>query len=454
MLGSLQTLRTVACACALLALPAAAQHALWTQRTTGATPTLLPYRMAYDAARGVCVAVGASAGVVETWEFDGAEWTQAFPANQPPPPPANHVMTYDTVRQRVLLVSQRSSGSDVWEWTGADWIVHTPATSPRADLGSAVAFDEQSGLLVLHGGARSSQVFAETWLWDGTDWNLVGTGGPVPRTNHALVYDAARQRPVLFGGRDVNNALLGDTWTFAGQWFEHFGIAGPAPRMARNAIYDRARDVAVVFGGATGSALLQDLWEWDGASWSQLVAINAPPPRYDAVAYDAARDVTVVLAPNGVAMETWELAVGPKVPGTVQPFGVACAGRWGAPQLTDTTGQAPVVGGPLSCAISTLPPNPLAQCFLWFGVSNSTWQGTPLPLDLGVIGMPGCGLQVSPDFAIPLAIAGDTATWAAQIPSEAALVGGAFHVQGIVLDFPYAPVGAVTNGLTITIGNS
>src|SRR5262245_36115029 len=40
------------------------------------------------------------------------------------------------------------------------------------------------------------------------------TPAPVPRTQHAMAYDAGRRVTVLFGG--YNRGLLGDTWEWDG----------------------------------------------------------------------------------------------------------------------------------------------------------------------------------------------------------------------------------------------
>ncbi len=45
----------------------------------------------------------------ETWEWNGATWTQRFPTTAPPPR-RNHALAYDSARQRVMLFN----GTDTW----------------------------------------------------------------------------------------------------------------------------------------------------------------------------------------------------------------------------------------------------------------------------------------------------------------------------------------------------
>src|SRR5205807_2469554 len=71
-------------------------------------------------------------------------------------------------------------------------------------------------------GSPAPRVFGNTWEWDGKHWTKRQDIGPGPRWRHAMAYDSARGRIVLFGGLRVAGAgegladsLLGDTW-------EHF----------------------------------------------------------------------------------------------------------------------------------------------------------------------------------------------------------------------------------------
>ena len=51
----------------------------------------------------------------------------------------------------------------------------------------------------------------DTWEWDGTAWTQRSpASAPSPQQGHAMAYDAARGRVVLFGGHD--SFRRGDTW--------------------------------------------------------------------------------------------------------------------------------------------------------------------------------------------------------------------------------------------------
>src|SRR4029077_1440766 len=94
------------------------------------------------------------------------------------------------------------------------------------------------------------------------------------RTAHALAFDAARGRTVLFGGTTVAPATaLNDTWEWDGtQWTQALPVASPAARSGHALGYDQARARTLLFGGTTGAALQGDTWEWDGTAWTQTAS--------------------------------------------------------------------------------------------------------------------------------------------------------------------------------------
>ena len=51
-----------------------------------------------------------------------------------------------------------------------------------------------------------------TWKWDGNLWRQSEDIGPIPRSNHAVAYDAKRDRVALFGGYGPATETFGDTW--------------------------------------------------------------------------------------------------------------------------------------------------------------------------------------------------------------------------------------------------
>ena len=99
-----------------------------------------------------------------------------------------------------------SARAQVPEWTKV-----TPIPTPRSD--HAMAYDSARQRVVLFGGDLGySGYFGETWEWDGANWTQVSSGGPSARSRHAMAYDSARQRVVLFGG--YGGDRFDDTWIY------------------------------------------------------------------------------------------------------------------------------------------------------------------------------------------------------------------------------------------------
>ncbi len=96
------------------------------------------------------------------------------------------------------------------------------STGPLARAGHAMAYDSGRGRVVLFGGSPngSTSLFADTWEWDGTNWNQRNPATPPSARNaHDMAYDSARGRVVLFGGSDYGAAGISnpraDTWEYA-----------------------------------------------------------------------------------------------------------------------------------------------------------------------------------------------------------------------------------------------
>src|SRR5207253_1198099 len=107
----------------------------------------------------------------ETWEWNGAAWTQRMVSG--PSPRYLHAMTYDAARGvTVLFGGYNIASGETWEWNGTAW-TQRMISGPSARYGHAVAYDTARGVIVLFGGHVGSFPGAandETWEWNGTIW--------------------------------------------------------------------------------------------------------------------------------------------------------------------------------------------------------------------------------------------------------------------------------------------
>jgi hypothetical protein len=202
----------------------------------------------------------------------------------------SHGVTFDAERNRVLLFGGDPGGrplADTWSWDGSLW-TQVADTGPlaRRDLAMSLAIGpdtDASGssdkLVVLFGGASGSNLFADTWIWDGTEWTQVADTGPAARSSHSLAYDSARNRVVLFGGRTATNSVVGDTWEWDGTEWTQVQDVGPSARRAHAMAFDPTASRVVLFGGAgANNEGLDDTWLWNGTDWTQA-ADTGPDPR-------------------------------------------------------------------------------------------------------------------------------------------------------------------------------
>jgi hypothetical protein len=229
----------------------------------------------------------------DTWEWDGTSWTQDCASNTCSPVQANTfgvMMAFDGVRGHPIL------------------------------FGGQYCMDAACSLLAN---------VAQTWEWNGSKWTtvcgLVGspcTNVPPVRSRGAMVYDSKRKRTVLFGGLR-NKVPLADTWEWDGmQWQQACTSATcsasvPAGRWAHSMAFDSTRGRTVLFGGCLDDACADhstETWEWDGAAW--LKTADTPTlvtAATQAMAFDASRGRMVLYENAGGLpynpLTTWEYHV-------------------------------------------------------------------------------------------------------------------------------------------------
>lgn len=149
----------------------------------------------------------------DTWSYSAAGWQLLRPAHSPAPR-AGAVAAYDSGRGELVVFggARQVPGSfewkrnaQTWVWDGTDWQRRTPATSPPAEYGT-MTYDRRLGRVVLLTASR------QTWTWDGTTWRREpGTGPPFGQ----MGYDPVSRRTVLLAARTAaDGSVVNSTWAF------------------------------------------------------------------------------------------------------------------------------------------------------------------------------------------------------------------------------------------------
>lgn len=186
---------------------------------------------------------------------------------------------------------------------------------PQPRAAHAMAFDGARQRVVLFGGdSLAGMLYGDTWVWDGESWTQVQDIGPSARAFHAVAYDSVRSRVVLFGGRTGASAL-GDTWEWDGDDWTQVEDSGPPKRYGHAMAFDALRQRVVLFGGHSGTGgHLNDTWEWDGNEWVQQADTGPSARALAAMSFDSTRNRVVLFGgvggptfASGLALgDTWE----------------------------------------------------------------------------------------------------------------------------------------------------
>jgi hypothetical protein len=168
------------------------------------------------------------------------------------------------------------------------WTQQFPSQAPSGRNFHTMVYDAARNEVVLFGGiANNSGVLGDTWVWDGFNWiQKSPPNSPSPRFGHAMAYDAVRQEVVLFGGLLASGTGNAETWVWNGTtWIQVFPAMNPQSRDLAAMTYDSVRNETVLFGGRaleSGSefaSMLDDTWMWDGVNWTQKVPAMHPSGR-------------------------------------------------------------------------------------------------------------------------------------------------------------------------------
>jgi hypothetical protein len=209
--------------------------------------------MALDRKNNCIVVFGGSRGGPEfewnrwndTWIYDckTRRWRESRCAVRPPARAIGHALVYHPASGKIILASAPSPTGDLWtydvaadQWTAN--VVSGPAT-PEFLPACNGGFDEKSGLLVMHCGARMST--------NGANWVLRFEPAPAEKSAGAAVSVPALAEP--FPIPDDPAILEGLKALPANQWVNAKCPRSPAPRDWGPLSCDLSTGYPIFFGG-------------------------------------------------------------------------------------------------------------------------------------------------------------------------------------------------------------
>jgi hypothetical protein len=220
----------------------------------------------------------------ETWEWDTAAWRRI--AEGPAGPNVHIEMAYGAARRQTIRFGGALRGesgfdwpTDTWAWTGSTW-TKIATDGPPGRAAANMVYDGKRQELVLFGGqgaapgpGQPQPVFNDTWIWNGRSWRLASRDGPTARAFHAMSFDERAGVVLLYGG-NFREDTFEDLWAWNGTRWTEIRPPGatPGPRRLHAMAYDAARDRTVLYGGAGprpsgGTDVYSDTWEWNGSRW-------------------------------------------------------------------------------------------------------------------------------------------------------------------------------------------
>lgn len=248
------------------------------RNAANATTVIAWNTTAYDARRGVAVALGGTfflgdpaRSPVETFlEFDGKRWM-----TRPPPPGgrAGAALAFDMARG-VLVAFGGAAVNETLEWDGALWRRSAPAVQPPQRWYPTLV-TERDGVLLLGGafispGGSNTRV-PDAWVRRGGAWQQLDAGR-LPLDRVVAAYDRSARQTLIVAQRLDGGAA--ETWLWDGEAFRQLVDAGAPPWPARNPmsfdgelLYDDDAQAAY-FVPFTG--LQQAPWRFVDGGWSAL----------------------------------------------------------------------------------------------------------------------------------------------------------------------------------------
>ncbi len=187
----------------------------WTQATPQKQPTAVTLPMMFmDPVSFRAEMIGGFDGNFyqnTTWQWTGTDWKKLYTKTTFLARGAAAVGN-DYANQTVVIYGGLADVNPVntWTWDGHNWTEQNPKTQPLWTYYSGTSYDPHLAGVVNFGGGSGANT---TWAWKGTDWwNINAQNPPPPIDSQGMAYDFAIDQMIMFGGETSGN-FVSDTYS-------------------------------------------------------------------------------------------------------------------------------------------------------------------------------------------------------------------------------------------------
>jgi hypothetical protein len=161
----------------------------------------------------------------------------------------------------------RFSDTVAYDFASGEWTDETPEGAVPVNRCLHGCWWTADGALALYAGQTTGvTALGDLWLLADGDWSAVQ--GDLPPDRNLFAHARLRDATLVFGGQAVDNSYLADIYEFGDDEPvpQRLRPEGPAPQARSGAtmIFDAARDRVLLFGGRDAAGALNDLWALDG----------------------------------------------------------------------------------------------------------------------------------------------------------------------------------------------
>jgi hypothetical protein len=211
----------------------------------------------------------------------------------------------DPITHTVVLFGGVDNYANTWLWDGTRWQLVHPGASPPGRSGASAAFDPQTAEVLLFGGRLATGDGAnDTWAWDGTTWRELtrGSGQPPPGEGSAMAWDGATEEMVLVTAVSEGGA---GNWIWRGnRWINQMSSYFPNAAFVSGMAFDPVSRSLLAIGCCQAptsvGGTVDTTWRLDKGKWQQLVLAPDPPAVGSSLALDPARGRLVLCSCDGV----------------------------------------------------------------------------------------------------------------------------------------------------------